>query len=134
MEIKPRKRMEIKWRQKIENIYLFPTKVAYDDIFLYEQILIITDQVISIKPIVDTDEIKILVKNKTRKNLTNAIIYQAFNNRELMEIWRCRNDQGYFDQVVVGIDDIWPTFSIVCELGLLGIFVCEPLKGKPIQK
>jgi len=126
--------MEINWRKIIRNIYLFPTKIAYDDIFLYDQVLIETDQFISIKPIVDTDELKIRISRTSRKNLANALTYEAFNHRKLQEFWRCRNDRGYLDQIIVGVDHLWPTFSIVCELGLLGIFVCEPLKGKPIQK
>lgn len=114
--------MDIEFGKEIESIYLIQDKTVFDEIFLFKKIIIKTNQLIIIEPDAATDEIKMSIREPTEHDMEHTHTYNKLNGRKLIGLWRCTNDQGYLDQVIIGADVLRPTISIFCECGLLGVF------------
>ena len=113
----------INLNKKIDYILLFPEREIYDSIFVYKKIIVKTNLFIIFEPNSNTDEITVSTKEKIEmQDSENILNFTEFNNKKLTSIWYCKNDQGYLDQIILGIDLIRPSLSLLCECGLIGLY------------
>lgn len=105
--------------------------------------LIFENQIITLLPIVDTDEIEIIQQenNYSNNNLDISSYFQSFLDKKLMTVWLCENDQGYQDQVIFAFDNLHPSITFISEGSVLKVFTYQQIKTitnqpqnyKPIQ-
>ena len=122
---------KLEFGQEIRNIYLIPDTLSYDKIFVFKMIVIETSQFIILEPKEETDEIKLSTKEFWDKSSEKkALKFEGLINRRLVGLWHCKNDNGYLDQIIIGVDVLRPTLSFLCECGLLGVFNNKALDSK----
>jgi hypothetical protein len=98
-------------------------KLSLEKIQLFFQ-----DTIITLLPIVDTDEIEIILENTTNPGRVDTPSWcQSFIGKTLMTVWVCDNDQGYRDQVIFAFEYLHPSLAFVAECSSLIVFRAEPI-------
>lgn len=94
-----------------------------------EQIkFIFENEIVTLLPIIDTDEIEVNQEENTNLISDNSDYFQYFLGKKLMAIWICENDQGYQDQVIFAFDNLHPSIVFVSEGSVLKVFICQQIK------
>lgn len=118
--------------QKVKRI-----KVSQNNIFdtprnelMVDEVLIYLDnKIIVLRPITETDEIEVLVKDQQVENfeLSNVEILPQFVNSKLSYTWECFNTNNYFDTFMMAFDNLKPNVAILCDGNVLKILLLEEL-------
>lgn len=80
-----------------------------------------------IRPLCDTDEVEyeyiLLTENSPFE------IFHPFSGRKLSSVWQCRNNNGYFDMLGIGFDELHPALLILSEGSSLKLFTSSIWKS-----
>ncbi|NET60836.1 MAG: hypothetical protein F6K47_33290 [Symploca sp. SIO2E6] len=88
--------------------------------------LFFDNQVVTLLPIVDTDEIEIINETTTAVPMAATPSWcQSFLGKELMTVWVCENNQGYRDQVILAFEYLHPSLIFVAEGSVIKVFCTE---------
>jgi hypothetical protein len=114
--------------EEVKGIYFVKSKINYSDIFLFSKIIIKSNEFLIFTPIREMDEIKIELKSKYTFPVNKKIIeYEKYNGQKIFDVKKCVNHMGCFDQYSIAFGSFNTSFSIICEIGLLGIYESKPL-------
>jgi len=84
------------------------------------------NQIVTLLPIVDTDEIEIINETNTVTPRATAPSWcQSFLGKKLMTVWVCENNQGYRDQVILAFEYLHPSLIFVAEGSVIKVFCTE---------
>ena len=116
--------------EEVKGIYLVRSPRHYkSDTFLFRKIIIASNEFLIFTPIAETDEIEIDIKSQYDIHKHKKIIeYKKYNGQRVFDVKKCLNHMGCFDQYSIAFNGFNTSFSIICELGLLGIFESNPLQ------
>ena len=90
-------------------------------------------------PVVETDEIEILLQSHQFTELDSISGQQPppwaadLLNQTLQMIWVCENQQGYTDQLILAFDTLQPTLGILAEGSVLKPFLMRSLTKQASQ-
>lgn len=100
-----------------------------DELCLDEIQFIFKDTVITLTPIIDTDEIQINQENNVNFSAIDTPVWcKDFLGKKLMTLWVCENDQGYQDQVIFAFEHLRPSIAFVAEGSVIKAFRHEPVR------
>lgn len=113
---------------EIEEIILVKSKIHYGGPNIFEKIIVRSSNCMVFTPIDETDEILLEIKDDFIIEDTEDIVrYNKYNGLKIGDVKKCLNHLGYFDQYSIAIAGFNTTFSIICELSLLGIYESKPV-------
>ncbi|MBG1270636.1 DUF6334 family protein [Nostoc sp. WHI] len=95
--------------------------------------------VVTLLPIIDTDEIKVIIEEaikegtkvyaKSSKN-NNQLLFSLALGVKLMSVWVCENIQGYQDQVIFAFQTLHPSITFLAEGSVIKVFMHEQVYKK----
>lgn len=109
------------------------TDFATDELCLDRLDLIFPTFQLVVLPVVETDEIEILLQSHQVTELDYRSGRQTppwaadLLNQTLQMIWVCENQQGYTDQLILAFDTLQPTLGILAEGSVLKPFLMRSL-------
>jgi len=114
--------------EEVKGIYLIKSSYNFNDVFLFSKIIIKTSEFLIFTPIKETDEIKVELKSQYSFPANKKIIeYNKYNGQKVFDVKKCLNHMGCYDQYSIAFGSFNTSFSIICQLSLLGIFESNPL-------
>ncbi|QYX31510.1 DUF6334 family protein [Sphaerospermopsis torques-reginae] len=94
---------------------------------------------VTLSPIVDTDEIEVTIEKTTNLHAAdsvgnNQLVCSLPLGTKLMNVWVCENAQGYQDQVILAFDSLHPLITFMAEGSVIKVFLNEKiLKDKKLK-
>ncbi|TAF07183.1 MAG: hypothetical protein EAZ77_10635 [Nostocales cyanobacterium] len=94
---------------------------------------------VTLSPIVDTDEIEVTIEKTTNLHAAdsvgnNQLSYSLPLGTKLMNVWVCENNQGYQDQVIFAFASLHPKITFMAEGSVIKVFMNEQiLKDKKLK-
>ncbi|QSJ16704.1 hypothetical protein JYQ62_34335 [Nostoc sp. UHCC 0702] len=93
---------------------------------------------VTLLPVIDTDEIEVKIKAMNDGNRIHAkpsmgenqLLSSIAMNEKLMSVWVCENVQGYQDQVIFAFQNLHPTITFLAEGSVIKVFMHEQLYKK----
>jgi|GEM_PF-2053025 len=90
--------------------------------------------VVTLLPIIDTDEIKVIIEEAIKEGTkvyakssvgNNKLLFSLALGVKLMSVWVCENIQGYQDQVIFAFQTLHPSITFLAEGSTIKVFVHE---------
>ncbi|BAY77256.1 hypothetical protein NIES25_37160 [Nostoc linckia NIES-25] len=111
-------------------------ELCLDEVNLYFEDTEQKITVVTLLPIADTDEIKVIIEEAIKKN--NQVAAKSYNllstslalGVKLMSVWVCENVQGYQDQVIFAFKSLHPTITFLAEGSVIKVFMHEQVYKK----
>ncbi|MCF2145014.1 DUF6334 family protein [Desmonostoc muscorum LEGE 12446] len=111
-------------------------ELCLDEVNLYLEDTEQKITVVTLLPIADTDEIKVIIEEAIKKN--NQVSAKSYNLLytslplyvKLMSVWVCENVQGYQDQVIFAFESLHPTITFLAEGSVIKVFMHEQVYKK----
>ena len=92
--------------------------------------LFFEDVVMTLSPIIDTDEIEITQEyHHNNYELKTPDWCEQFLGKKLMNIWVCENNQEYQDQIILAFDNLHPSISFISEGSVIKVFTYQQVKS-----
>lgn len=98
------------------------SKLIVDKVLIY-----LETKVLVIKPLTETDEIEILIKDSVARESSWVDILGEFVNSKLSYTWQCFNTNNYFDVFMLAFGSLRPSMAVLSEGSALNILVLEEL-------
>jgi hypothetical protein len=98
------------------------SKLIADKVLIY-----LDTKVLVIKPLTETDEIEILIKDSVARESSWVDILGEFVNSKLSYTWQCFNTNNYFDVFMLAFGSLRPSMAVLSEGSALNILVLEEL-------
>ena len=97
-----------------------------DELCLDRVQLIFHDAAVILQPIVDTDEIELVISS-VPSSLSSTLINSpswcsSLLGKKLQMVWVCENHQGYRDQIIFAFEQLHPSIAFICEGSVLKVF------------
>jgi hypothetical protein len=97
-----------------------------DELCLDRVQLIFHDAAVILQPIVDTDEIELVISS-VPSSLSSTLINSpswcsSLLGKKLQMVWVCENHQGYRDQIIFAFEQLHPSIAFFCEGSVLKVF------------
>ncbi|MBK1988688.1 hypothetical protein A0J48_014265 [Sphaerospermopsis aphanizomenoides BCCUSP55] len=95
---------------------------------------------VTLSPIVDTDEIEVTIEHTTHLHAADSVGNNQFSyslplGTKLMNVWVCENQQGYQDQVILAFASLHPNIAFLAEGSVIKVFLNEQiLKDKRLNE
>ncbi len=87
------------------------------------------NQIITLKPLPDTDEVEIVHQTSLPIGLVNTPTWgKSFMGQTLQAVWVCQNQQGYQDMVIFAFDLLHPSLTFLAEGSVLKLLRHEVVK------
>ncbi|MBD2678054.1 MULTISPECIES: DUF6334 family protein [Nostoc] len=110
-------------------------ELCLDEVNLYLEDTEHKITVVTLLPIADTDEIKVIIEEAIKEN--NQVSAKSYNllpslalGVKLMSVWVCENVQGYQDQVIFAFETLHPTITFLAEGSVIKVFMHEQVYKK----
>ena len=117
-----------------------------DEILLDEVRLIFPEAHVILQPLIDTDEIDIIIKPCDRENeifsgdrtsITGLYRSPGWSSflvgQKLQTVWVCENQQGYRDRVSFAFKTLRPSIEFICEGSVMSILRYYPMKQEQVE-
>ncbi len=92
--------------------------------------LFFEDIMLTLSPIIDTDEIEIISEYHHNNYELNAPDWcQKFLGKKLMNIWICENNQEYQDQIILAFENLHPSISFISEGSVIKVFTYQQVSA-----
>lgn len=96
--------------------------------------LIFQDTVVILQPLVDTDEIELIISSvpssPDSKLINSPTWCSSLLGKKLQMAWVCENHQGYQDQIIFAFEQLHPTISFIAEGSVLKVFRYQQITRK----
>ncbi|MBN3895058.1 MAG: hypothetical protein HWQ41_07260 [Nostoc sp. NOS(2021)] len=120
----------------INDVELDGDELCLDEVHLYFEDTEHKITVITLLPIADTDEIKVIIEEAIKEN--NQVYAKSYNllftslalGVKLMSVWVCENVQGYQDQVIFAFETLHPSITFLAEGSVIKVFMHEQVYKK----
>ena len=114
--------------EEVNGIYLVKPSWQYSDIFLFSKIIIKTEEFLIFTPNKEVGDIKLELKSQYIFPTNKKIIeYDKYNGQKFFDVKKSINRMGCYDQFTIEFGNLNTFFTIINNIGLLGVFESNPL-------
>jgi hypothetical protein len=118
------------WKQ-VNSMKIVPSldfETSNNEILADEVIIDLGEQLISIIPLIDTDELEVRIFEASEyvKNTNSKPVFKKYTGAKLSYTWDAVNTKGYKDVFMMAFDNLIPAIMVLSEGSVLKLF---DLKG-----
>lgn len=116
----------------LTDVILVENQIFTGDELCFEEVQLLFREIntaLVLRPIIDTDEIEFTYQPILVSEMINIPDWCVpFLGKKLQTVWRCKNAQGYQDQLSFAFDFLQPSLAFIAEGSTLKVFCYKQIK------